>query len=123
MARRRRLPIQGLIQTADRTGFEGDGYTYLKNPIWWAGMITSMSPSCLYHCVPIGYHVVAGEERIDGLIRRKCSGFGRDFEFCGIRFCAGDPGDAVGGSECVGRVCILLLRLSGKLRGCLHISC
>lgn len=34
------LTKQGLIQTADRTGFEGDGYTYLKNPIWWAGMVT-----------------------------------------------------------------------------------
>ncbi|KAL7267204.1 hypothetical protein RUND412_010220, partial [Rhizina undulata] len=30
----------GLIDTADRHGFEGQGFTYLKNPIWWAGMIT-----------------------------------------------------------------------------------
>jgi len=33
------LTKRGLIQTANRTGFEGDGYTYLKNPVWWAGMI------------------------------------------------------------------------------------
>ncbi|KAA8894629.1 DUF803 domain membrane protein [Sphaerosporella brunnea] len=34
------LTKRGLIQTADRTGFEGDGYSYLKNPVWWAGMVT-----------------------------------------------------------------------------------
>lgn len=34
------LTKKGLIETADRHGFEGEGFTYLKNPIWWAGMIT-----------------------------------------------------------------------------------
>jgi len=34
------LTKRGLMQTADRTGFEGEGFGYLKNPIWWAGMIT-----------------------------------------------------------------------------------
>jgi hypothetical protein len=27
----------------ERHGFEGDGFSYLKNPIWWAGII-----SCAY---------------------------------------------------------------------------
>lgn len=31
----------GLIDTSDKDGFEGDGYSYLRNPIWWAGMVTS----------------------------------------------------------------------------------
>lgn len=34
------LTKQGLTQTQDRTGFEGKGYVYLKNPLWWAGMVT-----------------------------------------------------------------------------------
>ncbi|KAH0614067.1 uncharacterized protein H6S33_005953 [Morchella sextelata] len=34
------LTKKGLIDTADRTGFEGEGFTYLKNPIWWVGMVT-----------------------------------------------------------------------------------
>lgn len=35
----------GLIDTCDKDGFEGDGFSYLKNPIWWAGMVTSRSLS------------------------------------------------------------------------------
>ena len=35
---------QGLIETAKNRGFEGEGYSYLTNPIWWAGMITSTVP-------------------------------------------------------------------------------
>ena len=32
---------KGLQQAEERHGFEGDGFTYLKSPIWWAGIITS----------------------------------------------------------------------------------
>lgn len=28
----------GLKDASDRQGFEGDGFQYLKNPIWWLGM-------------------------------------------------------------------------------------
>jgi hypothetical protein len=31
---------KGLLDASERHGFEGDGYQYLKNPIWWAGLIT-----------------------------------------------------------------------------------
>ncbi|CCU82672.1 DUF803 domain membrane protein [Blumeria hordei DH14] len=31
--------IQGLMDAEERHGFEGDGFTYLKSPIWWAGII------------------------------------------------------------------------------------
>ncbi|KAK9356303.1 magnesium transporter NIPA-domain-containing protein [Lipomyces doorenjongii] len=31
---------KGLMDASDKHGFEGNGYQYLKNPIWWAGMIT-----------------------------------------------------------------------------------
>lgn len=29
----------GLRDATERHGFDGDGHQYLKNPIWWAGMI------------------------------------------------------------------------------------
>lgn len=28
------------LQAASSQGFDGDGFEYLKNPIWWAGMLT-----------------------------------------------------------------------------------
>ena len=30
---------KGLIVASERHGFEGDGFSYLKQPIWWSGMI------------------------------------------------------------------------------------
>ncbi|RKF63744.1 putative magnesium transporter NIPA3 [Erysiphe neolycopersici] len=30
---------KGLMDAEERHGFEGDGFTYLKSPIWWAGII------------------------------------------------------------------------------------
>jgi magnesium transporter len=32
--------LQGLMQAEERHGFEGDGFVYLKNPLWWAGIAT-----------------------------------------------------------------------------------
>ena len=31
---------KGLMAASDKHGFQGDGYEYLKNPVWWAGMLT-----------------------------------------------------------------------------------
>ena len=31
---------KGLQDATERHGFEGDGYQYLKSPIWWAGLVT-----------------------------------------------------------------------------------
>ncbi|KAI6379148.1 hypothetical protein MCOR25_002126 [Pyricularia grisea] len=31
---------KGLQQAEERLGFEGDGFVYLKNPLWWAGIGT-----------------------------------------------------------------------------------
>ncbi|EKD20201.1 uncharacterized protein L3040_007199 [Drepanopeziza brunnea f. sp. 'multigermtubi'] len=30
---------KGLIDAEERHGFEGDGFSYLKSPIWWAGIL------------------------------------------------------------------------------------
>ncbi|KAI9886851.1 MAG: hypothetical protein M1823_001350 [Watsoniomyces obsoletus] len=31
---------KGLIEASERHGFEGDGFAYLRSPIWWAGIVT-----------------------------------------------------------------------------------
>ncbi|RJE25308.1 DUF803 domain membrane protein [Aspergillus sclerotialis] len=31
---------KGLMQASERHGFEGEGFSYLKSPIWWAGVVT-----------------------------------------------------------------------------------
>lgn len=31
---------KGLMQSSERHGFEGDGFVYLRNPVWWAGIIS-----------------------------------------------------------------------------------
>ncbi|RDW84576.1 putative DUF803 membrane protein [Coleophoma cylindrospora] len=31
---------KGLMDAEERHGFEGDGFTYLKSPIWWGGIVT-----------------------------------------------------------------------------------
>ncbi|CEJ81420.1 Putative Duf803 domain membrane protein [[Torrubiella] hemipterigena] len=31
---------KGLMQSEERHGFEGDGFVYLRNPLWWAGIAT-----------------------------------------------------------------------------------
>lgn len=32
---------QGLNASAEKHGFDGDGFSYLQNPTWWAGIVTS----------------------------------------------------------------------------------
>ncbi|KAL1296705.1 hypothetical protein AAFC00_000180 [Neodothiora populina] len=31
---------KGLMQASEQHGFEGDGYSYLKSPVWWGGIVT-----------------------------------------------------------------------------------
>lgn len=33
---------KGLMQASEQHGFEGDGFSYLKSPVWWGGIVTSM---------------------------------------------------------------------------------
>jgi len=30
--------LQGLIAAEKKHGFEGEGYVYMKNPLWWFGL-------------------------------------------------------------------------------------
>lgn len=34
------LTKKGLNDAADKHGFEGDGFVYLKTPLWWAGIVS-----------------------------------------------------------------------------------
>ena len=36
--------FKGLMDAEERHGFEGEGFAYLKNPIWWAGIIACKVP-------------------------------------------------------------------------------
>ncbi|KAI1761044.1 DUF803-domain-containing protein [Hypoxylon sp. FL1150] len=31
---------KGLLQAEEKHGFSGDGFVYLRNPMWWGGMVT-----------------------------------------------------------------------------------
>ncbi|KAG9551151.1 hypothetical protein KCU78_g13870, partial [Aureobasidium melanogenum] len=31
---------KGLMQASQQHGFEGEGFAYLKSPVWWSGIIT-----------------------------------------------------------------------------------
>lgn len=36
------------MHASERHGFEGEGFSYLKSPIWWGGVVTRMiNPSTL----------------------------------------------------------------------------
>lgn len=32
--------MQGLMHASEQHGFEGEGFSYLKSPIWWGGVVT-----------------------------------------------------------------------------------
>ena len=43
--------LQGLISAADsHDGFSSESYSYLKNGLWWAGMLTSECDRRRKHC-------------------------------------------------------------------------
>lgn len=31
---------KGLMHACERHGFEGEGFSYLKSPVWWGGIVT-----------------------------------------------------------------------------------
>lgn len=59
------------MQASDKHGFEGDGFAYLKSPVWWSGIIT-----CAHTPPPV----------FDDLLpaNASCSGCWRDRQFCRI---------------------------------------
>jgi hypothetical protein len=36
---------KGLMDAEERHGFEGEGFSYLKNPIWWGGILSCATSS------------------------------------------------------------------------------
>lgn len=81
---------KGLNDATERHGFEGEGFTYLKSPIWWGGIVTST------------IHRSSCQDR-SSYTR---SGLGRDCQLCSICICASDFSDTIGCSQCADRVCL-----------------
>lgn len=39
------------MHASERHGFEGEGFSYLKSPVWWGGIVTCMeSNGQISHC-------------------------------------------------------------------------
>lgn len=36
------------MQAEERHGFEGDGFVYLRNPTWWAGILSCELSTATY---------------------------------------------------------------------------
>jgi hypothetical protein len=68
---------QGLMHAEERHGFEGDGFMYMRSPLWWMGTVTSETSSSINR---------SQQADIKGN-----SGAGRDLQFRGIRICSGNP--------------------------------
>lgn len=46
------------MHASERHGFEGEGFSYLKSPIWWGGVVTrKRTPSCLAAQLKTNYRV------------------------------------------------------------------
>lgn len=81
---------QGLQQAERKHGFEGEGFVYLRSPIWWAGIATC-------ECCPSN-----GNPEAD-VLTVAASGYRRGLQLCRLRLCAGHPRDAAGSPECTHR--------------------
>jgi hypothetical protein len=88
------------MDAEERHGFEGDGFTYLKSPIWWAGIIACMRPHFFARGLPL----------------TRESDHRRNSEFCSIRLCARDSSDPAWGTECPYRSCVGVIFLEGRAR-------
>jgi drug/metabolite transporter (DMT)-like permease len=49
------------MDAEERHGFEGDGFTYLKSPIWWAGIVARTSSAPFTSKWPSRPTVIVGE--------------------------------------------------------------
>ena len=81
------------MQASERHGFEGEGFSYLKSPIWWGGVITRTGVVLYCCCCCLGmtdrsYH----------------SGHWRNRQLRCICVRARHSGHASGRAECFDRV-------------------
>jgi len=83
----------GLNHASEAHGFEGEGFSYIKSPIWWAGIATS---TIFKSMIQLEQRLIQHSDH-----RRSC-------QLRSIRICAGHPGDTPRGFECADRVCALV---------------
>lgn len=85
------------MQASERHGFEGEGFSYLKSPVWWGGVITcTLSSRC-----------TTGEADRD-------SGCWGSVQFRRLCLCARHPGHPIGCAERLDRVSLSVR--------CLHVA-
>lgn len=84
------------MQASERHGFEGEGFSYLKSPVWWGGVIT-----CTGILVSIKFprSLARSEELTDN-----CSGYRGSCEFRCLCICASHPCHSFGCAQCLDRV-------------------
>lgn len=89
-----RMVLQGLMQASERHGFEGEGFSYLKSPVWWGGVITCM-------CELVWWYIGMHQADLFGF-----SGHWRNRQLCSICLCSGNSRHASGRAQCLDWVCI-----------------
>ena len=85
----------GLNHASELHGFEGEGYSYFKSPIWWGGMVTS---TLSYKNESRNHHRRALE------LTSPNSGHRRGRQLCRICVCACDTSHSSRSPECADRV-------------------
>lgn len=89
------------MDAGERHGFEGDGFAYLKSPIWWAGISTRTSPDLtIYAWMLMGFN--------------SCPW--RDRKLCRLRFRTRNSSNPTRRIECFDRGRTGLDILEGKVR-------
>ena len=89
------------MDAEERHGFEGDGFSYLKSPLWWAGII-----SCT-QSVNLDKPILTNKHR---------SNYWRNSKLCCICFCAGHSSNTTRSIECLNWRCIGLILPEGGTR-------
>lgn len=87
------------MDAEERHGFEGDGFTYLKSPIWWAGIVARTSSA------PFTFHP-------NGLLTTYSNRW-RSSKLCRLRFRACNSSYTAWGVECPNRCRVGIVFLEG----------
>ena len=88
------------MDAEERHGFEGDGFTYLKSPVWWAGIIACIDARPLHGNILL----TAG------------SNHWRNRKLRSICICACDSSHTSGGTQCADRSGARFILSEGGIR-------
>lgn len=92
--------FKGLMDAEERHNFDGEGFAYLKNPIWWAGILSCTIASTYLHWV----------------LLMLFSNHRGSRKLCSLRICSCNSRHAFGLSKCLNRCCAGVIFLEGTAR-------